>query len=161
MREQIDINRSVEALEFRKPFGIRIYCVCCDNRIVTIRDLCLRTNWDLIQTRNLGYKSIAHIEKILGEYGLRLGMTDKELDAYMGIESEEDAEHIAALMRLEEAEAVKWEQRRYEVSKELYIRRKKLSPYEAMAEAEKLILALQGMPEKKKPRKRWFELFNR
>lgn len=161
MMEKIDINRPVTELFCTEPFTLRIRKVCGSHEIVTVRDLCLHSNWDLIHFRHLGERSIAHIEDMLGNFGLRLGMTDKELDTYMGIESEEDAEHIAALMRLEEAEAVKWEQRRYEVSKELYIRRKKLSPYEAMAEAEKLILALQGMPEKKKPRKRWFELFNR
>ena len=40
-------------------------------------------------------------------------------------------------MRFEESEEVKWDQRRYEVARDLYVRYRGLSPYEAMEEAEK------------------------
>ena len=57
--------------------------------------------------------------------------------------------------------AVKWDQRRYEVARDLYVRYRGLSPYEAMEEAEKLILALQGVPEKNNRSKRRGNIFNR
>lgn len=57
------------------------------------------------------------MEEMLGNFGLRLGMTEKELDVYMGLESDED-KAVAAIMRFEESEAVKWDQRRYEVARD-------------------------------------------
>lgn len=158
--EKIDINQNVGELFCEEPFALRIRKVCGSHEIVSVRDLCLHTNWDLIQFRHLGYKSIAHIGDILGRHGLRPGMTEKELDIYMGIESEED-KSVAAIMRYEESEAAKWQQRRYEVARDLYVKYRSLSPYEAMEEAEKLILALQGVPETHNRSKRKFLLFNR
>lgn len=158
--EKIDINRPVAELFSVEPFALRIRKVCCSHEIATVRDLCLHSNWDLIHFRHLGERSIAHMEETLGNFGLRLGMTEKELDAYMGLESDED-KAVATIMRFEESEAVKWDQRRYEVSRDLYVRYRSLSPYEAMAEAEKLILALQGMPENCNRSKRRGNFFNR
>jgi len=158
--EKIDVNRCVGELFCEEPFALRIRKVCGSHQIATIRDLCLYTNWDLIHFRHLGDKSIAHIEDMLGSYGLRLGMSEPELDAYMGLEPGED-EKVAAIMRFEEAEAVKWRQRRYEVARDLYVRYRGLSPYEAIAEAEKLILALQGVPEENNRGKRKRNFFNR
>lgn len=90
---------------------------------------------------------------MLGKFGLRLGMTEEDLDAYMRFETEDDKD-VTTIMRFEESEAVKWDQRRYEVARDLYVRYRGLSPYEAMEEAEKLILALQGVPEKNNRSKR-------
>ena len=100
------------------------------------------------------------MEEMLGNFGLRLGMTEEDLDAYMRFETEDDKD-VAAIMRFEESEAVKWDQRRYEVARDLYVRYRGLSPYEAMEEAEKLILALQGVPEKNNRSKRRGNIFNR
>ena len=144
----------------KEPFALRIRKVCGNHEIVSVRDLCLHTNWDLLQFRYLSYKSITHIEDILGCYGLRLGMTEKELDTYMGIEPEEDKE-TAAILRFEKSEAIRWQQRRYEIAKDLYVKYRSLSPYEAMEEAEKLILALQGVPEVNNRSKRGNIFFNR
>ena len=87
-------------------------------------------------------------------------MTEKELDIYMGIKSEED-EGVTTIIRYEEPETAKWQQRRYEVARDLYVKYRSLSPYEAMEEAEKLILALQGVPETHNRTKRKFLFFNR
>lgn len=157
---KIDINRPIAELFSVEPYALRIRNVCNSHDIATIRELCLHSNWDLIHFRHLGERSIAHMEEMLGNFGLRLGMTEKELDVYMGLESDED-KAVAAIMRFEEWEAVKWDQRRYEVARDLYVRYRGLSPYEAMEEAEKLILALQGVPEKNNRSKRRGNIFNR
>lgn len=78
----------------------------------------------------------------------------------MGTESGED-KCVADIMRHEESEAAKWQQRRYEVARDLYVKYRSLSPYEAMEEAEKLILALQGVPETHNRSKRKFLFLNR
>lgn len=137
---KFDIDRPIAELFRVEPYALRIRNVCNSHDIATIRELCLHSNWDLIHFRHLGERSIAHMEEMLGNFGLRLGMTEKELDVYMGLESDED-KAVAAIMRFEESEAVKWDQRRYEVARDLYVRYRGLSPYEAMEEAEKLILA--------------------
>ena len=119
---KIDINRPIAELFSVEPYALRIRNVCNSHDIATIRELCLHSNWDLIHFRHLGERSIAHMEEMLGNFGLRLGMTEKELDVYMGLESDED-KAVAAIMRFEESEAVKWDQRRYEVARDLYVRR--------------------------------------
>ena len=144
--EKIDINQNVGELFCEEPFALRIRKVCGSHEIVSVRDLCLHTNQDLIRFRHLGHKSIAHIGDILSRHGLRLGMTEKELDIYMGIKSEED-EGVTTIIRYEESD--------------LYVKYRSLSPYEAMEEAEKLILALQGVPETHNRSKRKFLFFNR
>ena len=87
-------------------------------------------------------------------------MTEEDLDAYMRFETEDDKD-VTTIMRFEESEEVKWDQRRYEVARDLYVRYRGLSPSEAMEEAEKLILALQGVPEKNNRSKRRGNIFNR
>ena len=100
------------------------------------------------------------MEEMLGNFGLRLGMTEEDLEAYMRFETEDDKD-VTTIMRFEESEEFKWDQRRYEVARDLYVRYRGLSPYEAMEEAEKLILALQGVPEKNNRSKRRGNIFNR
>lgn len=64
---------------------------------------------------------------MLGKFGLRLGMTEEDLDAYMRFETEDDKD-VTTIMRFEESEEVKWDQRRYEVARDLYVRYRGLSP---------------------------------
>lgn len=157
---KFDIDRPIAELFSVEPYALRIRNVCNSHDIATIRELCLHSNWDLLHFRHLGERSIAHMEKMLGNFGLRLGMTEEDLDAYMRFETEDDKD-VTTIMRFEESEEVKWDQRRYEVARDLYVRYRGLSPYEAMEEAEKLILALQGVPEKNNRSKRRGNIFNR
>ena len=53
------------------------------------------------------------MEEMLGNFGLRLGMTAEDLDAYMRFETEADKD-VTTIMRFEESEEFKWDQRRYE-----------------------------------------------
>ena len=57
------------------------------------------------------------MEEMLGNFGLRLGMTEEDLDAYMRFETEDDKD-VTTIMRFEESEEVKWDQRRYEVARD-------------------------------------------
>ena len=143
---KFDIDRPIAELFSVEPYALRIRNVCNSHDIATIRELCLHSNWDLLHFRHLGERSIAHMEEMLGNFGLRLGMTEEDLDAYMRFETEDDKD-VTTIMRFEESEEVKWDQRRYEVARDLYVRYRGLSPYEAMEEAEKLILALQVIAE--------------
>ena len=157
---KFDIDRPIAELFSVEPYALRIRNVCNSHDIATIRELCQHSNWDLLHFRHLGERSIVHIEEMLGKFGLRLGMTEEDLDAYMSFETEDDKD-VTTIMRFEESEEVKWDQRRYEVARDLYVRYRGLSPYEAMEEAEKLILALQGVPEKNNRSKRRGNIFNR
>lgn len=140
---KFDIDRPIAELFSVEPYALRIRNVCNSHDIATIRELCLHSNWDLLHFRHLGERSIAHMEEMLGNFGLRLGMTEEDLDAYMRFETEDDKD-VTTIMRFEESEEVKWDQRRYEVARDLYVRYRGLSPYEAMEEAEKLILYSAG-----------------
>ena len=135
---KFDIDRPIAELFSVEPYALRIRNVCNSHDIATIRELCQHSNWDLLHFRHLGERSIVHIEDMLGKFGLRLGMTEEDLDAYMRFETEDDKD-VTTIMRFEESEAVKWDQRRYEVARDLYVRYRGLSPYEAMEEAEKLL----------------------
>ena len=44
-------------------------------------------------------------------------MTEEDLDAYMRFETEDDKD-VTTIMRFEESEEVKWDQRRYEVARD-------------------------------------------
>ena len=118
---KFDIDRPIAELFSVEPYALRIRNVCNSHDIATIRELCLHSNWDLLHFRHLGERSIAHMEEMLGNFGLRLGMTEEDLDAYMRFETEDDKD-VTTIMRFEESEEVKWDQRRYEVARDLYVR---------------------------------------
>ena len=80
---KFDIDRPIAELFSVEPYALRIRNVCNSHDIATIRELCQHSNWDLLHFRHLGERSIVHIEDMLGKFGLRLGMTEEDLDAYM------------------------------------------------------------------------------
>ncbi len=88
----------------------------------------------MVRVRDMGRKSIEEIEDVLERYNLRLGMLGKELDEYAGIENSVQ----------DEEEEAKWEQRRYEIAKEVFIHHR-LVANSAVYEADGLIRALRGM----------------
>lgn len=57
------------------------------------------------------------IEKILGKYALRLGMTNNGLDEYAGIDFQRTEIH-SNISTQQDTEADMWEKRRYEIAKE-------------------------------------------
>ena len=88
----------------------------------------------MVRVRDMGRKSIEEIEDVLERYNLRLGMPGKELDEYAGIGNPVQ----------DEEEEAKWEQRRYEIAKEVFIHHR-LVANSAVYEADELIRALRGM----------------
>lgn len=133
---KIDIEQSVGTLDFGCKYDVRIQRVCRENRIVTIRDLCQWFRRDLMRTHDLGHKSVAEIEDVLAKYDLRLGMLGEELDEYAGI----------GISRQDEAEAALWEQRRYEIAKDICVHRREAACI-AVQEADELIRFLKGGSE--------------
>ncbi len=130
--EKIDISQSVKTLDFGRKYNTRIQRICRDFNITTIRELCQWYGKDMIRVHDIGKKSIEEIEEVLGRYNLRLGMFNEELDEYAGI----------GLSKQEEADAALWEQRRYEIAKEMFVRYRILA-IAAVNEADELIRTLR------------------
>lgn len=65
-----NLNRSVEELEL----SVRSYNCLKNANIQTIGDLVVRTEADMLKTKNFGRKSLNEIKEILGAMGLGLGM---------------------------------------------------------------------------------------
>ena len=142
---KIDINQSVEALDFGCKYDTRIQRICRDFGITTIRSLCLSTRKELGRINEMGRNSIGTIEGVLGRYGLRLEMAGEELDEYAGIEHGED-ENRPALSPRTDPEEARWEQRRYETAKELFVRYR-MSALVAVQEAGELIRELKNISQ--------------
>jgi DNA-directed RNA polymerase subunit alpha len=64
------LNRSVEELEL----SVRSYNCLKNANIQTIGDLVIRSEADMLKTKNFGRKSLNEIKEILGQMGLTLGM---------------------------------------------------------------------------------------
>jgi DNA-directed RNA polymerase subunit alpha len=69
-RFQEYLNRSVEELEL----SVRSYNCLKNANIQTIGDLVVRTEADMLKTKNFGRKSLNEIREILSSMGLSLGM---------------------------------------------------------------------------------------
>lgn len=141
---KMDISKSVKSLDFGKQYGVRVQRIFQKNGIFTIRDLCSQSKQELAYTRYLSERSISMIEKILGKYALQLGMTNKELDEYAGIDFQESGNQSNILIG-KNTEADKWEERRYKIALELFVHQR-LSAYNAVTEADSLIKHLRNMP---------------
>lgn len=132
--EKTDISQSVKTLDFGSKYNARIQRICREFDIKTIRDLCQWSGKELARVRDIGEKSIEEIENVLGRYNLQLGMSREELDEYAGNRNSVQ----------DEEEEAKWEQRRYEIAKEVFIHHR-LVANSAVYEADELIRALRGM----------------
>lgn len=142
--EKTDISRSVKSIDFGKQYGVRIQRILRSNCIITVRDLCRQSRQELDRIRYLNKKSISTIEAALEKYGLRIDMTDKELDVYAGIGPQETAISSCSPEQ-EKAEREKWEKRRYDLAKELFMRNQ-TDAYRAVTEADNLIRFLRKIP---------------
>lgn len=136
--ERIDIGQNVNLFRFRDTVDARIRHMFRRNGITTVRDLCLQNKRDLMKTREVGIRSIMQIETILEPHGLRLGMHETELDEYARA-AQRDRKVPAAASASEET---KWEQRRYEIAREMFVQHRMLA-VAAVKEADDLIAVLR------------------
>ena len=129
---KIDINQSITALYFGEKYDTRIKRMCKEKHIQSIRELCLKSKEDIMDTQQFGQFSLICLGEVLEYYDLRLGMNSMELDQYAGIDRQEDVDEKL------------WERRRYEVARELcVVQRMKASA--AVEEADQLIRALKAL----------------
>ena len=103
---KIDLDNDVQSLDFGSKSDTRIQINLDRYQIKTIRELCRCNIVELKKIKDLGKASIREINETLKAYGLQLGMSDDQLDEYTSSLSLEDA---------------KWEQRRYEIAKEIFL----------------------------------------
>ena len=80
------LNRSVEELEL----SVRSYNCLKNANIQTIGDLVVRSESDMLKTKNFGRKSLNEIREILGSLGLSLGMRFDENGRLIPAEGEDD-----------------------------------------------------------------------
>ena len=109
--EKIDISQSVKTLEFGSKYEARIQRIFREFDIKNHPGFVPMARKGLGKGTRYGKKSIEEIEDVLERYNLRLGMPGKELDEYAGIGNSVQ----------DEEEEAKWEQRRYEIAKEVFI----------------------------------------
>lgn len=103
--DRINLDNELLTIDFGSSFNCRIQHVFYRYEITTIRELCKCNIKDLKRFRLLGKASIRQIIEVLKSYGLQLGMSDKQLDEYNSLSPEDP----------------KWEQRRYEIAKEIFL----------------------------------------
>lgn len=103
---KIDLDKDVQSLDFGSKSDTRIQTNLERYQIKTIRELCKCNIVELKKIKDLGKASIREINETLKAHGLQLGMSDDQLEEYASSLSLEDA---------------KWEQRRYEIAKEIFL----------------------------------------
>ncbi len=81
------LNRSVEELEL----SVRSYNCLKNANIQTIGDLVVRSESDMLKTKNFGRKSLNEIKDILVSMGLGLGMRFDERGRLVGGDNEDEA----------------------------------------------------------------------
>ena len=106
--KHIDLCTPVEKIEFGHGSNMRVQSAFRAYEIETVLDLCKRSRNEFLHLRNFGHKTLRVIEMTLSEYGLELGMDDKSIEEYQRYPS----------FVLSDSE---WEERRYEIAKEIYI----------------------------------------
>lgn len=80
------LDKSIEELEL----SVRAYnCLKKNANIKTLAELCMKTDAEMLKTKNFGRKSLEEIKKVLQELGLSLGM-DLDAIGYNSTESEEE-----------------------------------------------------------------------
>ena len=85
-REQMveNLNRSVEELEL----SVRSANCLKSSNITTIHELVVKTEAEMLKTKNFGRKSLNEIKEFLEEMGLRLGMNPAEFPAGVGAQKQ-------------------------------------------------------------------------
>jgi DNA-directed RNA polymerase subunit alpha len=80
------LDKSIEELEL----SVRAYNCLKNANIKTLAELCMKTDAEMLKTKNFGRKSLEEIKKVLQELGLSLGMDLEAIGYNNSMESEEE-----------------------------------------------------------------------
>jgi len=80
------LDKSIEELEL----SVRAYNCLKNANIKTLAELCMKTDAEMLKTKNFGRKSLEEIKKVLQELGLSLGMDLETIGYNNSTESEEE-----------------------------------------------------------------------
>jgi len=83
------ISFSICSTRASLELSVRAYNCLKNANIKTLAELCMKTDAEMLKTKNFGRKSLEEIKKVLQELGLSLGM-DLDAIGYNSTESEEE-----------------------------------------------------------------------
>ena len=106
--KHIDLCTPIDKIEFGQGNDIRIHNAFRFYEIETVLDLCKMSRNAFLRIRSCGVRTIRAIEATLADYGLELEMDEKSIEEYQRYYS----------FVLTDSE---WEERRYEIAKEIYL----------------------------------------
>ena len=106
--KHIDLCTPIDKIEFGQGNDIRIHNAFRFYEIETVLDLCKMSRNAFLRIRSCGVRTIRAIEATLADYGLELEMDEKSIEEYQRYHS----------FVLPDSE---WEERRYEIAKEIYL----------------------------------------
>ena len=106
--KHIDLCTPIDKIEFGQGNDIRIHNAFRFYEIETVLDLCKMSRNAFLRIRSCGVRTIRAIETTLADYGLELEMDEKSIEEYQRYHS----------FVLTDSE---WEERRYEIAKEIYL----------------------------------------
>ena len=106
--KRIDLSTPIERLEFGDGYNLRVHHALHVYEIETVLDLCKMSRNAFLRIRSCGVRTIRAIEATLADYGLELEMDEKSIEEYQRYHS----------FVLTDSE---WEERRYEIAKEIYL----------------------------------------
>lgn len=109
--KKIDISLSLDSMDFHPSYRNRILNNIQDEEAMSIGELCMLSPRELRRFRNMGNLCITSIVDTLKSYGLRLGMSQSELDSYM-----QDQNPNYLLLK-----AIDWDKRVLDLAKEIYL----------------------------------------
>lgn len=106
--KHIDLCTPIDKIEFGQGNDIRIHNAFRFYEIETVLDLCKMSRNAFLRIRNCGVRTIRAIEATLADYGLELEMDEKSIEEYQ--------RYLSFVLTDSE-----WEERRYEIAKEIYL----------------------------------------
>ena len=139
MRAKYPLDTPLPTIDFGS-LDLRIQPVFYKNGITTLRQLCQMSSKNLTQYTGIGKNSFYAIEKTIQAIGLELDMTEKEIADYE--RSFNNADENPTVHN-----EIDWEARRYELAKELYLRKPthtEATALDAFIEADTLVDVVAG-----------------
>lgn len=144
MESTVILGTYVETIDFGVQ-NTRIQSAFQRNGIETLRDLCQLRKNELDRLYGIGFCHRNDIERTLTSLGLKIGMSAEEITRYDRLSGATQADENNPLP--EGYSGIDWEGRRYELAKELYMKKSSYteeSALNAVIAADALINTLRG-----------------